>query len=144
MSKQQLILVRGLPGSGKSTIAKNIEKDSGDWIHLETDMFWYDPDGNYNFDYTRLKESHQWCQNATKTYLEDYFNVVVSNTFTTKKEMIPYFEIAKQFNIIPNIIIATGNFGNIHNVPVDAYQRMKDRFEWEVNFEQRILRVQVV
>lgn len=125
-----LILIRGLPGSGKSTTAKSF---SDDFVHLETDMFWYDINRNYNFDISRIKEAHEWCQRVTREYLELGNDVVVSNTFTTKKELKPYFDLAKCFNIVPQVILCQNQFQNVHNVPQEALDRMKARFEYDIS-----------
>lgn len=125
-----LVLIRGLPGSGKSTIAKSF---SDDFVHLETDMFWYDANGNYNFDISRIKEAHEWCQRVTHKNLEVGFDTIVSNTFTTKKELKPYFDIAKEFGIVPNVILCQNQWQNVHNVPQEALDRMKARFEYDIS-----------
>lgn len=124
-----LVLIRGLPGSGKSTIAKNM---IGWYWHLETDQFWM-KDGEYKFDMSRLKEAHQWCQNETRAMLNRGQSVVVSNTFTTAFEMLPYFDIAKEFNIRPQVVLVQGSFGNIHNVPDEVLAKMAARFEYNVD-----------
>ena len=128
MSK--LILVRGMPGSGKSTLAAKIAGIEY-YNHLETDQFWM-VDGEYKFDMSRIKEAHQWCQDKTRQLLEYGLGVVVSNTFTTQKEMKPYFDMAKEFGIRPQVLLCQGNYGNIHNVPTDVLARMAERFEYEL------------
>lgn len=124
----KLVLVRGLPGSGKSTIAKNL---IGWYHHLETDMFWM-LNGEYVFDASRLGEAHTWCQNQTRELMTKGFSPVVSNTFTTKKELKPYFDIAKEFDIVPTIILCQSQWGNIHNVPEETLKRMEARFEYDI------------
>jgi adenylate kinase family enzyme len=42
-----LFLIRGLPGSGKTSFASAIWND---YAVCEADKFFYDKDGNYNFD----------------------------------------------------------------------------------------------
>ena len=48
-----LILVRGLPGSGKSTEAKKIAKTG--YYHFEADQYFITPSGEYKFDKNLLK-----------------------------------------------------------------------------------------
>ncbi len=127
--KPKLILIRGLPGSGKSTLANELAKYYGT-THLETDMFW---GSDYKFDITRIKEAHEWCQNMTREALLNFDTVVVSNTFTTKKELAPYFEIAKEFDIIPQVVLCQNTLGNVHNVPQDTLERMSARFEFDIS-----------
>lgn len=123
----KLILIRGIPGSGKSTIAKEMNG-----IHLEADMYFM-RDGDYQFDINRLREAHEWCQLTTKKRLGEGATVIVSNTFTTIKELRPYFEIASEFDIVPNVIVAQGEFGSVHNVPEETLAKMKARFAYDIS-----------
>lgn len=124
-----LILIRGLPGSGKSTLAKKFIN----YRHFEADMFFYSEGNGYNYNADLIKDAHKWCQDSTWACLSNKINVVVSNTFTRKRELKPYFTIAKEFGIIPTVITAEGNFGNIHNVPEDTIQKMKERFVYDIS-----------
>ena len=125
MSK--LILIRGLPGSGKSTLARDIVSEDG--IHFETDMYW---GPNYDFDMSKLGEAHKWCQDSTRKYLTLGSTVVVSNTFTTKKELQPYFDMAKALGIVPHVILCQGIWNNTHNVPEEVLAKMRTRFEYDI------------
>lgn len=124
MSK--LIIVRGLPGSGKSTLAKSMKNAK----HLEADMYFIRVDGLYDFNPKLLKNAHEWCHKEC-FWLLGRINeqVVVSNTFTTYKEIKPYIDYAKEHGHEIEIITCTGEYQNIHNVPEETLKRMKDRFE---------------
>lgn len=132
---KSLTLIRGLPGSGKSTLAKSLcYDDTTKWgKHLEADMFFVDRVTNeYKFDPTKIKAAHEWCQKTVDISLGYNFEVFVSNTFTTLKELRPYFLLAKKHGIIPQVILCQGNYGSIHDVPEETLQKMKARFQYDI------------
>jgi predicted kinase len=134
----ELILVRGIPGSGKSTLAKTLmyfrqSVDYADFDHFEADQFFIDQKtGKYNFDASKLNQAHNWCLDQTREGLTRNAVVYVSNTFTTKRELKPYFEMAKEFGIVPVVYLAQNQFNNVHNVPEDKLQAMRDRFQYDI------------
>lgn len=115
----KLILVRGIPGSGKSTFAKKMKG----FIHIETDMYW--GMSGKKFDGKLLKTAHEWCLNYAKVLLPLGNNVVVSNTFTQVWEMEPYLYLGYPVEVFR----MTNEYGSIHNVPESTILRMKQRFE---------------
>ena len=130
-----LILVRGLPGSGKSSFAKLIWSD---YVICEADKFFYDKDGNYKFDGSKLKEAHAWCKNEVEIFMKDhqanqqfYPEIVVSNTFTQEWEMEDYFKLAEKYGYkVVSLIVENRHGGkNIHGVPDEKIEQMKNRFE---------------
>jgi predicted kinase len=127
-----LYLLRGLPGSGKSTLAKQLGGS-----HFETDKYFIDVNGEYKFDGSKLKEAHQWCQDAVSNgMLLNYTTghnetIVVSNTFTQEWEMKPYMDMAKDWDYMVFSIIVENRHGGVnqHGVPDEKLQQMNDRFE---------------
>lgn len=124
-----LILIRGLPGSGKSTKAKEL-LDVGfvnDWF--EADMFFMDINGEYRFDRDKIKDAHKWCQQMTKRSLKSGRSVVISNTFTRIWEMEAYIEVARFAKADVIVIECKGEYQNIHDVPEESLALMKERWE---------------
>lgn len=123
MSK--LILVRGLPGSGKSTYAK---KNYPDAAHYEADMFFLTDWSEYIYDRNLISAAHDWCFGNTAQALKNGHNVVVSNTFCAEWEMEKYLWLAPLVNAELEIVEMHTQYGSIHNVPDEAVARMKQRW----------------
>jgi predicted kinase len=123
---KELFLLRGLPGSGKSTLAESLGGS-----HMEADKY-FTYEGNYEFDVTKLKDAHDWCQNAVRVFMENKSKrVVVSNTFTQEWEMLPYFDLAEKHGYRVYSLIVENRHGGVneHGVPEDKLKLMKKRFE---------------
>ena len=130
-----LFLVRGLPGSGKTSFASAIWND---YAVFEADKFSYDKEGNYNFDPSKLKEAHAWCKNEVESRMIEHQNnqqyypeIAVSNTFTQEWEMEDYFKLAEKYEYKVVSLILENRHGsqNVHGVPDEKLQIMKDRFQ---------------
>ena len=127
---KELFLLRGLPGAGKSTVAKLLCNASKG--HIEADMYFIDENGNYNFDASKLKEAHEWCRKETAKYMgpHGFETVVVSNTFTQEWEMIPYYNLAMMFDYRVHSLIVENRHGSksVHDVPEATMGNMLNRF----------------
>ena len=125
----KIILIRGLPGSGKTTMALGLCKVNwGRLVWREADMF-FEHNGVYEFDQSKIGLAHKWCQDETEYFVSRGKSAVVSNTFTQKWEMKAYYDIAAKYGADIEVIVATGNFKNVHGVPEEVIERMRARWE---------------
>lgn len=133
--KPTLFIVRGLPGNGKSTFAKHIWIDQ---MICEADKYFIDESGEYKFDRNKLREAHNWCRKEVEDRMianqknpNHYIEIVVSNTFTTEKEIQPYTELAEKYGYQVVSLIVENRHGNksIHGVPESTMDKMRKRFE---------------
>ncbi|EGQ7683695.1 AAA family ATPase [Vibrio vulnificus] len=124
MKTQKLTLLRGLPGSGKTTYASNMKA-----VLIEADQFFIDQFGEYKFNPKLIKDAHAWCQLETKRNLNAGRDVVVANTFIKLWETKFYQELARTMTITFEIIELNGRYPNVHGVPPATIERMASQFE---------------
>ena len=128
-----LYLIRGVPGSGKSSLARIIWND---YAICEADKFFEDEEGNYNFDPSKIRQAHDWCKLQVETRMKDnsvnpqyYPEIIVSNTFTEEWEMKPYLEMAERYGYRVVSLIVENRHGGIneHGVPEEKLEQMEAR-----------------
>jgi predicted kinase len=130
-----LYLIRGLPGSGKSTFAWELEKAGVVDITVEADDYFINEEtGEYQFDANKLHSAHRMCQLNAAAALAEGTSVGVSNTSTSEKEVAVYKKIAEQYNAkFVSIIVENRHEGkNIHGVPEDKLTQMRNRFSIKI------------
>jgi tRNA uridine 5-carbamoylmethylation protein Kti12 len=155
--QKTLLIMRGLPGSGKSTVARSMALDhiemGGQTVAIcSTDSFFINSDGEYVFDASKLGKYHG--MNQYKAHRHMFMGtelVIVDNTNTTHKEMEPYKKSAREHgyevveilvgeeNLFPTLEDASPHAyadyismcvgRNTHSVPQEAIERMARRFE---------------
>jgi predicted kinase len=117
-----ITIIRGIPGSGKTTLARAmVERGDAD-VFVEADM-WFDENGG--FDPANLSTAHAWCLSEAERHHRAGRHVIVSNTFTRRWEMAPYLALDRSARIVE----ATGRYQNVHGVPQWKVDQMAARWE---------------
>ena len=127
MKMPKLLILRGLPGSGKSHYAKKLSKRFN-IKHFENDAYLY-VNGEYKWTPFTAKLAAKKCFEDTMNELKAGRNAIVSNVFVTKKAIDKYVNAAKQLGASVMVVRMTNDFGNIHNVPQDTLTSMKNNFQ---------------
>lgn len=126
-----IYIIRGLPGSGKKTLAKQLAP----MATFIADDFFIGADGVYRFDPTKLPDAHAMCLERFKDqvlrdhYSRDCSNICVANTFVKLEHMQPYINFAKKYEFDYCVIECKGHFKSIFPVPQHTIERMAR--EWE-------------
>ena len=117
---KNLILVRGVSGSGKTTFVEEFIENVS--LSIATDDFFV-LDGMYTFDPSYLAKYHQRCIDSVESEMESpstegYCNIVVHNTFTREWEMQPYFNLAEKYgyNVYTIVVENRHKSESIHDV----------------------------
>lgn len=127
-----LYLIRGLPGSGKSTFARC--RFNG-CLHFENDMFHLvNTNGDYykymfDPDLKELRSSNCFKFVNHALMVREDIPVCVSNVFPTIHSINRYRDLAKSMNHKFKVFRMTSQFVSCHNVPRDAFKWMSDNFE---------------
>ena len=142
-----LYIARGLPGSGKTTAIHNhmmfIHDEAGKDNKLYPSMAWCEADyfhgTPYNWKQENQQKAHEFCRLTTQAHINNGVNhVFVGNTNIKKKDYQPYIDMALQADYNIYFIMPDTVWGwdvdecfrrNVHKVPKETIQRMKDQFE---------------
>ena len=128
----QVVLMRGISGSGKSTYIKN---------HLpganvcSADHFFMDKHGTYNFDRFKLGEAHRWCYRKFLTALsQGHPLIVLDNTNTQLFQFYGYAQAAWAHNYEVRAVrmdtpVEIAAARNLHGVPAAGVETMAARFQ---------------
>mgnify|MGYP001546670884 CR=1 FL=1 len=145
-----LIIVRGLPGAGKSTAARSFgvpvrEADKYDGLYTYHESGEVEFHGMETVDGTlMIQNAHNWCQSCIREDLAGDESVsVVANTFVAGWEFTPYLEMAREADARVVVIDcydggmddATLAARNVHGVPEAAIARMRSNWahDWRAS-----------
>lgn len=124
--QRNVIILRGVSGSGKSTFAKLFSNS----CICTADDFFYDKDGNYKFDATKLDRAHASCRDKFDDAVKDptVDNIVIANTNTKPYDYSYYANQGKKHGMNVFFVILENRHGNInvHNVPEVSLQKQHD------------------
>ncbi|NWQ91191.1 N4BP2 protein, partial [Burhinus bistriatus] len=135
---QVLVLLRGVPGSGKSYLARILLEDNPGGIILSTDDYFY-KHGQYHYDPDCLGEAHDWNRKRAKEAFEMRISpIIIDNTNIEAWEMKPYVTLAQQFKY--EVMFREPDTWwkfkpkelerrNIHGVSKEKIKRMLERYE---------------
>lgn len=132
MQQNSLILLRGLPGSGKTTLAKLLSENNTYPIFSVDDYFTDEQTGEYIFNFQNNHLAYKQCEALTHDAMQQAIpKILVHNTFTMDWEMEPYFKLAAKFNYHLFIVTVENYHGhqNVHEVSDEQLQKMAEKFK---------------
>ena len=135
-----LLILRGLPGSGKSWFANYICEEY-DFNICSADYYFNTRDG-YKFDKEKLQSAHDFCLDSSNRHMLNLHKVVIDNTNSKLSEYEKYINLANTYNYnycVVEIICNNTNQALIfskrsgHNVPQNISLEMYNRWETDDN-----------
>lgn len=129
-----LIIVRGVPGSGKTTFANNcasVFRDAGiSSVVVSADDWMIDEEGKYAYHHMQLPYCHTMCQREVcKQMTQGTGVILVANTFCRKWEAEVYLQLARLWGYTVTVYRMTGEYENVHGVPADKVAIMRANME---------------
>ncbi|XP_044574618.1 NEDD4-binding protein 2-like isoform X2 [Cotesia glomerata] len=139
-----IVLMRGLPGSGKSTEARNLisstlAKDPSIYVFSTDDFFQLHNRGVYTYDPTKLSEAHSRNHSRVSNAMKSGRTpIIVDNTNLQIWEMRPYVIMAADNGYIIEVLETNTPWAynvnelarkNTHGVPKEKIRIMLDRYE---------------
>lgn len=141
---RKCIIMRGIPGSGKSTWVNKNFRDAliPSVFHVySTDWYFTDDEGFYRFNPEKLSENHNRCLedfasmtiNLSRRNVPDR-TLIVDNTNVRLFEIAPYYRIAEAFGYAVEIVwvqcdVQRAIARNVHDVPENIIRNMANSFE---------------
>ncbi|MGE0569277.1 MAG: AAA family ATPase [Bacteroidia bacterium] len=126
-----LILLRGLPGAGKSELAVSLSED-GKYPFYSVDDYFTDESGKYNFKFNENHKAYAQCiENVENSMKKNLHKIIVHNTFTMDWEIEPYFELAKKYDYRVFVLTVENyhNSKNIHQISDEQIQKMATKYK---------------
>lgn len=127
-----LYILRGCPGSGKSTIAEDLAK----LFNIEIDViccaddYHINENGIYEWKIENLKLSHKLCFDKCMRLMDSNTRrIIISNTNCTEKEINPYIKLGEDYGytIFSLIVENRHNNDSIHSIDSRTLNRMESK-----------------
>ena len=130
--RKTLFIIRGHPGSGKSTLGLMIAPcatySADDWFEMQAHM--HGKKYKEVWSTEKLEEAHRWCKRSAQTAMAiGASRVAVCNTFVKMEHADPYIELAEEYKYSVSILRCENNFDNVHGVPKQTVETMKQEME---------------
>lgn len=127
-----LILLRGLPGSGKTTLANLLSEEGKYPVFSVDDYFTHPETGDYQFKFDENYLAYQSCERNTRLAMErGEKKIILHNTFTLEWELKPYFEMASKFSYQVFVMTLENRHSgkNVHGVSKDQLEKMAANYK---------------
>ncbi|MFI5203461.1 MAG: AAA family ATPase [Flavobacteriales bacterium] len=131
MQEKSLILLRGIPGSGKTNLS-NVLCENGKYpVYSVDDYFTNSKTGEYQFEFEKNHLAYKQCEENTRLAMQEgKEKIFLDNTFTLEWEMEPYFKLAQEFKYTVHVVTVENRHGgkNVHGISIEQLEKMAEKF----------------
>lgn len=136
----KMFILRGLPGSGKSTKVAEIVKNTVGSVEVcSADTYFIRPDGIYDWVGASVGRAHRWCYDRARgSMMRGCPFIIIDNTNIRRSEFAPYLDLAEEFKYEVEEIVV-GKFDeesckiyaerNVHKCPLETILKRAKLFE---------------
>ena len=124
--KKVLVILRGLPGSGKNAFAEVLNTKA---ICIADDYMMVN--GVYDWAFWKLNAAHKWCERKCERFMKANAElIVVANTSVHSRDMKRYVDLAEAYGYkVFSVIIENRHGGvNSHGVTEETIETMRKGF----------------
>ncbi len=134
-AEKTLVLLRGVPGAGKSTITALLTVGRPDAVVCSADHY-FTRNGVYRFDSERLADAHDACMaDAEDAMMGGRALVIIDNCNVTERAMEPYEALAARFGYaVTHLVIERrgSKRRSVHGVPDERIADMAARLQGSI------------
>jgi tRNA uridine 5-carbamoylmethylation protein Kti12 len=128
MKPPRLIIVRGLPGAGKTTFALEYIKKNPQYILIERDHFRYDRDGKYGYRIDLAAQGKEDYHITLRNLLRSTF-VITCGLFQNYSQLSALLLSINHPISYTALHTITTQFESIHPIPHTLMRKMLEDFE---------------
>ena len=125
-----IILLRGLPGAGKSALAAVLSEE-GRYPVFSVDSYFTSANGEYSFRHDENHVAYRECAAQTEAAMKAGTpKIFLDNTFTMEWEMTPYFELAERYGYRVFVVTVEKRHSgaNVHGVTDEQLRKMAGKY----------------
>ncbi len=139
LPEKMLIIIRGLPSSGKSTLAKLLLLGGGETIC--SDDYMTTPDGEYHFSRSGFVEAHRLCQQDCEALMQGAVSpIILHNNMGEAWEAEVYFKLATSYGystMVLNLYDSGLNDSelcarSLHGMPQHLIQKVRQKWDIDI------------
>jgi len=143
-AKKEVIIIRGVPGIGKTTFVKNYEKNytNGYYATVSFNEFFIE-NGTYCFQRQHINRAKSHCLNQFINYLDVSVSRIYITDINHQKWMyVNYINIAKKYGYNVTILdficnnineLKYFNKRSTHNIPLNYSKKVYNEWEYDIN-----------